>query len=475
IAGEVAPGDTYVFEFDITAPNEVGTATLALQMVQDGVRWIAPVYTVVVEIAESADTGENSPKKSTAPINYPVMFWTTLANADFHIAQKAFFWDLSPDETVAPIDDRGQKLGEDVRTLNAILWAQAKQSGFDIFNVSGFVPWNFKYTTAVDRLTKMEPVQSEWTMINRISSYGGQTEADANAGVGDASNLSVMSHVPLNQEFKQKNDKGKSNTLSFDPDTHYVMIYMGDYDSAVWTSSILSMIWANSKDDRGKYPLCWPIPTGISERIPQLFNYLYENATQNDFFVAGDNGTAYLNASMFEPELRPEGMPDLLATWEKYNTEKNKRFDIDVLGLHINMDRSTLSNETLSRRLMESMSRSHPVGVSAQMEKYYEIPTLVENPANGAATPFINYWDIGGAGSSAQVIATNIYNVINSKTGNQRNQNFHNLRCILIPPSVINEAIDLLKSGAVGDPENLKFEIVDPYTCYRLAQTQKTK
>jgi len=476
IGGTVGPDEIYTFEFDITAPNEPGYARLTLQMVQDGVRWMTGSYVKVIEITEQApknisEMPEEKPAAISGEVSYPAMFWTTLANADYHIAQKAFFWDLSPDDKIAPIDDRGQKTGEDVRTLNALLLSQARQSGFNIFNVSGFVPWNFKYTTTSDPdVSKMGDVDSEWTMINRISSHGGQTEADANAGVGDISNCSVFMHVPLNSEFKQSNDKGRDNALVYDPDTHYIMIYMGDYDSASWTSSILSMLWENSKNDRGKYPLCWPIATGISGRIPQLFNYIYENATPNDFFIAGDNGTAYLNSSMFEPELRPEGMPDMLDTWEKYNIEYNKRFDIDVLGLHINMSQSTLSNTTLSQRLRESIARMTPVGASAQTEKGYPgYHTLVDNPSNGAVTPFINYWDIGGAGTSAQQIAQNIYNIINSSNGIQKNQRYHNLRCILIPPDVINEALDLLASGEIGNPKYLNYEVVDPYTLYRMA------
>ena len=332
--------------------------------------------------------GENGGKKI-----YPAMFMTTLANSDFHIAQKAFFWDLSPDCKIAPIDDRNQNAGEDVRTLCALLLSQARRSGFCIFNVSGFVPWNFKYTSTSDpEASKMGDVESEWTMINRISSYGGQTEADANAGVGDISNLSALSHVPLNPEFRQNNAKGRDSKLVFDPETHYFMIYMGDYDSASWTSSILSMLWENSKNERGKYPLSWPVATGISGRIPHLFNYIYENATQNDFFVAGDNGTAYLNASMFEPELRPAGMPDMLPVWEEYNIKYNRRFDVDITGFYINTSKNTLCSSAMSPRLMESISKMTPAGASSQTEDgypgYYK---AVKNPESGAVTLFINY------------------------------------------------------------------------------------
>ncbi|MCL2157983.1 MAG: InlB B-repeat-containing protein, partial [Oscillospiraceae bacterium] len=491
IGGTVSPGASYTYEFDITAPMEEGVARIVLQMVQDGVRWMPGIYSKVITVtSDSIPHDGQIPPEQPAGANeivYPMMFWTTLANADYHIAQKAFFWDLSPDERIAPIDDRGQAVGEDVRTLNKILFAQAQQSGFNIFNVSGFVPWNFKYTSTSDPgVSSMGDVDSEWTMINRISSYGGQTEADANAGVGDVSNCSVFMHVPLNDELKQNNDKGRSDTRTRVSGRHYFTIYMGDYDSGSWTSSILSMLWANSKDDRGKYPLSWPIPTGISGRIPQLFNYLYDNATQNDFFVAGNNGTAYLNSSMFEPNLRPSGMPDMLETWENYNIAMNRRFDIDVLGFHINTSTSTLSNAIPTQRVFESIARMAPVGASVQSQTNVMVesgsilnrtysPRLITNASNGAVTPVINYRDIGGAGTTAQELANNIYNIINTNNGSARTQNFHSFRCILIPPSVINEALDLLASGTITGVSQstarsrLNYEVVDPYTMYRLA------
>ncbi|MCL2300551.1 MAG: hypothetical protein FWC27_10455 [Firmicutes bacterium] len=439
------------------------------------------------------------------------MFWTTLANADFHIARKAFFWDLSPDDRIAPIDDRGQPVGTDVATLNKLLYAQARQSGFNIFSVSGFVPWNFKYTFTSDpAVSKMGDVESEWTMVNRISSYGGQTEADANAGVGDISNCSVFMHVPLNGELKQNNGKGAGSTLNLScwdackqtvrewflqcgfiagssvltaifkfllgplkPSRHYISIYMGDYDSASWTSGILPMLWEGSKADRGKYPLCWPIGTGLADRIPQLFNYLYENATPGDYFVAGNNGAAYLNATMFEEGLRPAGMPDLLPKWEAYNIARNRRFDIQVQGFYINTDQATRSTDDVPRRVMEAYSRMTPVGVNVQAKNAFPGGVArITNSATGAVTPFINYRDIGGADSTPQQLADAIYDVINCSGGSQREVQFHMLRCVLIPPGVINQALDLLAAGQLSggrNPKKLCYDVVDPYTLFRLA------
>jgi hypothetical protein len=472
IGGTVAPSQSYAFEFDVVAPVSPGTVTLKMQMVQDGVTWFGQICTETIRVSEDSPGNSGIPPEKPAAgssLTYPVMFWTTLANADFHIAQKAFFWDLSQDATRAPIDDRGQTPGEDVRTLRKLLMRQSVNSGHSIFTVSGFVPWNFKYTSTSDPgFSTMGDVASEWTMISLLSSYGGQSEADANAGTGDISNCSVFMHVPLNETLRQNNDKGRGDARERIPERHYATIYMGDYDSSTWASSILGMYWAQSKGERGKYPLCWALCTGLSRRIPQLFNYLYENATPNDYFVAGDNGTGYLNPTMFEESLRPAGMPDLLAAWEEHNLRYNKRFDIDVQGFFINGNAETGSASAVPRRVMESIARMTPVGASVQSVSPIMVgdqPTLIHG-ADGAVTPLINYVDIGGftdingGVSTARQLADNMAWQI---TGGQRNQYFHNFRCILVTPAVINEAIDLLMA------KGLDVEIVDPYTLYRLA------
>ena len=81
---------------------------------------------------------------------YPDMMNTMLPNSDYYIANKAFFWDLSPDDAIAPIDDRTQPVGTDVATLKTLLKAQSDRAGDTIFTVSGFVPWWLKYTSTSD-------------------------------------------------------------------------------------------------------------------------------------------------------------------------------------------------------------------------------------------------------------------------------------------------------------------------------------
>jgi hypothetical protein len=114
-----------------------------------------------------------------------------------------------------------------------------------------------------------------------------------------------------------------------------------------------------------------------------------------------------------------------------------------------------------------------PVGVSVQAKNPFPGGVArIENPADGAVTPFINYRDIGGAGATPQQLADAIYDAINTAGGGQKAVQFHMLRCILIPPGVINQALDLLAAGQLSGSRSartLYYNVVDPYILLRLA------
>ena len=78
--------------------------------------------------------------------NHIALSCCTLTNHDFFIANKAFFCDLSMWTDETPVDEPGQPLGADVRTLQAILRSTHDRSHGKVFSMGGFVPWAWKYT-----------------------------------------------------------------------------------------------------------------------------------------------------------------------------------------------------------------------------------------------------------------------------------------------------------------------------------------
>ncbi|UVI27362.1 sugar-binding protein [Paenibacillus spongiae] len=446
---QIASGQQKTFRFTIIAPNAPGVYKFDADMVRDGVTWYGASIQRTVEVTAE---GQSTVPPAEVPVPqegqqfvYPDLFNSFLPNADYFIANKAFFFDLSPDETTKPIDDRNQPLGTDYNTLIELLRSQNARAGETIFTIGGFVPWWIKYTKHADSQAGLEPVQAEWKYADIISKYNAQKDADAYGLIG-LSNASAFKNVPLNETFTQKNDKG-NNGKTYDPATKYVAFYMGDYDAGAWTAGALPALWNDPK--RGELPLAWPPVMGLSKRIPQLFNYLYETMSPNDYFVAGDNGAGYLNPIMLLEENRPDGLPEFLHVWEQYNTEMYDKFDIDITGFLISGN-----SGSVPLRVQESYSRFSPNGVGNNGG--FEQPVV-----NG--TPFAWVQDLGQEVRDAAVYGEQIAAQL------KKNQKFFMFRNILTKPSMVVDAVNYVKEHY---PE-LKFEVVDPYTYFRFYKEAK--
>ena len=458
-----ASGETYPIECYIKAPDTTGTYTLQLQAVDEGtstgVGYFGSLYqkniTVTDALPETPISG--------AGIVYDNLFNTALPNADYYIANKAFFWDLSPDDSIAPIDDRTQPVGTDVATLKQILLSQAKQAeaaaqngnGTGFYTVGGFVPWTLKYTAFADPQSSMAEVTAEWTMVELISTYHGQTDADAYGTVG-LSNASVFCHVPLNNQLKQNNDKGESSAVTYKEDTAYIMFFMGDWDGASWVNGILPFIWQESQEDAAAHPddpipLAWPINACLADRIPQMYNMLYSTAGATDYFVTGDNGTGYLNPMFLEGSYVPEGLENYLDEWVAHNIAANEKFDLDITGFLIEGTLNNTSGSTETVR--QAYSQMTPYGV-VSMNRY-------DNIVNGdVTTPFPGMTSLPNMRTEAQrqQAATQIAG--NIKFDGQ----FFAYRSVKASRANIRETLNLLEAQNPG----IKYEVVDPYTFMEL-------
>ncbi len=464
---EVAAGETYTFNFSITAPSATGEKIFKANMVSEAQAWFGDTltYTINVVIAPSTSTDEDQKDEddkytdkdfeavyedvtAAASVMYSDLMNTMLPNADYYIAKKAFFWDLSPDDSIAPIDDRNQKVGTDVQTLNAILASQQKRAEDAVkagdktdavFTVSGFVPWWLKYTTTSDPgHSTMGDVPSEWKMVEIISSYLGQVDADA-YGMTSVSNTSVFSKIPLDtREQSGKYDAENVNTdVVYDKDTNYILFYMGDYDASSWTSGCLPLLWDDTeRGTRSDVPLAWAVCSDLAQCVPHVFNYLYETASENDYFVAGDNGTGYLDPMKLTDEQ--------LTVWKNHNKTANEKFDIDVQGFLI-----AGNSGTITEKVQEAYNEMTPVGVVYQGGVNKDIYEGV---------PYVAYYDIGNQIKSSS--AASVANTIKSNMA--ATGQFHVYRSILTSPSAIYDIVDELNKT------DAKFKILDPYTFFKL-------
>ena len=85
ISGEVKPGDTYTFNFQLTGPAAGGTHTTQWQMVRDGYSWFGPI------VSKTIDAG---PILDVTPPSAPTNLHTTAVTAK----SVALSWDASTDD-----------------------------------------------------------------------------------------------------------------------------------------------------------------------------------------------------------------------------------------------------------------------------------------------------------------------------------------------------------------------------------------
>ncbi|MCL2815531.1 MAG: hypothetical protein FWD23_13095 [Oscillospiraceae bacterium] len=251
-------------------------------------------------------------------------------NVDYLIANRAFVFELSPWDDEVPCDDKNQPSGTDYRVFCEILRRQAEKNGqTKITSVTGFTPWQVKYTDHKNK-SKHGAVETEWRHAELLSAHNCIMDADAYGYCG-LFNASLYRHYPLKEKYINSHSPKREK---YDANKIYVLIYMGDYDSAAWLS-IFAPAHFNDKM-RGKNPLMWAFNPNLSKRVPMVFDYVYENKTENDFFAAGDSGAGYLNPSLlFSPRIF-SGLPDAGSLFIEHNRYYFEKFDMSHVGFIIN-------------------------------------------------------------------------------------------------------------------------------------------
>ncbi len=371
---------------------------------------------------------------------YPDLNNAFVFNRDYLVAERCFVFDLSPWGDELPCDDPDQPLGTDLDTFLKIMQAgYENREGKGICQVHGFTPWHIKYTVYGGKGSHGE-VETEWRHAEILSRYDCVMDADA-AGYCGLSNCSLYRLYPLKESYQNSDAPG----YTFENGKAYVFLYMGDYDAAAWTTRFVPQWFTDPA--RGSVPLSWAFNPNLSERIPMVFDYIYRFKTPNDYFIGGDSGAGYLNPTgLFEPRTI-SGLPSGVENFTEFCRYYYDRFDISMTGFVI--DGTTSSPEST----IEMYSRFSPDG------------TVFLNTAKDMGEVGGMYYkkmnmDIGSIGITAQELAEKIIYDAHPR----KNSEFFAYRTILLSPSVIAEAIEIVKNA---DP-NIVF--VDGYTFFDLME-----
>lgn len=291
----------------------------------------------------------------------------TLTNHDFFVARRAFFFDLGPWDDETPVDDPGQKPGEDVRTLQSILRATWSATGGNtIVHVGGFVPWAWKYCNHAPGAGRHPPVATEWRYAEILSAYNAMMDADA-LGPCAMANASFFTHFPLADAYPQRerpDDEALRKAGLVDTDGlvapgAYLCFYVGDYDSAAWLYREFPRCW--NTPGRGSVPLGWALNPNLERRAPMALVYARETASPLDVFTAGDSGAGYLNPGALETPRPYSGLPSAVDVWERFCRGFYERWDLSVTGFVIDG-----SSRGMGPRAWDAYARFSPGGIGGQ-------------------------------------------------------------------------------------------------------------
>ena len=293
--------------------------------------------------------------------------YNQLYSHDYYIYNGCFFIDLTCVDSERPCDDKSQPRGADAQTLAKILETMQKRNEGQFTKLMGFPPWYMKYTTHLNN-GNIQPVALEWTFVAFITQYNFIKEADA-AHPAWMTNASVYCQYDASATEYVNNDVTVTET--YDEQVRYFSIYIGDYDSSAW---LKNMVPGNFTDEnRGKVPMMWAFNPNLSDRVPMIFDYVYENKTALDYFTTGDTGAGYVF---------PSRLTDL-DMWVDYNKRYLTKFDMDIVGFIID-------DRALSLDILKAYGQITSEGAFTNQGTYADDYLTVLD----GQTVFLREWDI---------------------------------------------------------------------------------
>ncbi len=263
-------------------------------------------------------------------------------------------------------------------------------------------------------------------------------DADA-LGQSGLANASAYQHHPLKAHYTQTPPPRRV----LEPKT-YVLVYMGDYDSAAWLSRSIPNAWDDPA--RGSIPMAWAFNPNLSERVPYVFDHIFATKTDQDWFIGGDSGAGYLNPNLLAGERLGSGLPDALDLWVRHNRHYYGQFDYRITGFVING-----FHGDMPLKVQQAYARFSPGGVGMQLG--FAQP-LVDG------TPFLRhardiYPDLGHLDKTAGEIAA---------SAAEGEPQFLIFRMILQKPGTVAAVRDRLNEKH-GERD---WEFCDPYTFFDL-------
>ncbi len=147
---------------------------------------------------------------------------------------------------------------------------------------------------------------SEKEDLKQASEHGKRTLAASRTP-----NFSLHQFITPKEPFKQP-QKVTAEEVEVEPNKIYVTFVLSDGDSLNFVSDFQGAQW--NMDGRGEIPFGWEIQPLMEDMAPGMLEYFYQNATENDTFVASASGLGYT----FPDVMKEQDIAQLLEDTKPY-------------------------------------------------------------------------------------------------------------------------------------------------------------
>ena len=389
--------------------------------------------------------------------------YNCIENFDYLIARHAFCFDLNPNPDDTVCDDVTQPKGTDHDTFIMILQKRYERANGKMGQMMGFPPWWIKYTVDTPGDTghngTLGGPQLEWLFCEYITSYNMAMEADA-AHPCSMSNGSLMYKYRATATEYKNTDTKEEDMLTFDSSKRYFTIYVGDYDSSAWMKKYVYDFWKDSA--RGTLPLMWAFNPNLSNRIPVVWDYIYENKTDNDYIVAGE-GAGYTMPGYFIENKETGDLRDTKEGWDvwiDYSKKYYQLFDIDITGFIINSTSGSVEVKGINPEIMEQFNKLSPVGSFTNSGSNRKQALALQD-----GVPYVYLFNEVPFNVDPKTGYASMYSY---DRGVMSSFNFSAYRTVVQSPSTIKEVVDGYIDYAENQGANKEYVYVDPYNFFNL-------
>jgi hypothetical protein len=173
------------------------------------------------------------------------------------------------------------------------------------------------------------------------------------------------------------------------PSGNYVMVGLGDYDSASWT---LYWLAGERYEDpaRGQATCNWGVDPNAVDRAGVAMDYLYRHKTDRDFFMAWDSGAGYVNPTQLRGSRSPSGYPSGVGLWQQHCRTYYRLFDYSISAWLLNGSSGPLSSTDFNNYASFSGDGVGGENAPGSATLYQNVPALRRFPSDAWPPPVIN-------------------------------------------------------------------------------------